>query len=128
MLFRSWEGSQLNRAKEILAFELTSMVHGEEEARKAEASAKALFTGSDSANAPTTELSEADLIDGTVDIMTLLVKTGLCAAFYSIRSSGDPGAAFTASGPPGTSAPLPRCPASCPPASREYTALSSQSG
>ncbi|MBQ5978176.1 MAG: tyrosine--tRNA ligase [Oscillospiraceae bacterium] len=81
----TWEGSQLNRAKEILAFELTSMVHGEEEARKAEASAKALFTGSDSANAPTTELSEADLIDGTVDIMTLLVKTGLCPSKSDAR-------------------------------------------
>ena len=81
----SWEGSQLNRAKEILAFELTSMVHGEEEAKKAEASAKALFTGSDSANAPTTELSEADLSDGTVDIMTLLVKTGLCPSKSDAR-------------------------------------------
>ncbi len=81
----TWEGSQLNRAKEILAYELTSMVHGEEEAKKAEASAKALFTGSDSANAPTTELSEADLSDGTVDIMTLLVKTGLCPSKSDAR-------------------------------------------
>ena len=80
-----WEGSQLNRAKEILAFELTSMVHGEEEAKKAEASAKALFTGSDSANAPTTELSEADLTDGSIDIMTLLVKTGLCPSKSDAR-------------------------------------------
>ena len=75
----SWEGSQLNRAKEILAFELTQMVHGEEEAKKAEASAKALFTGGGSADAPTTELAETDLTDGAVDILTLLVKTGLCA-------------------------------------------------
>ena len=81
----TWEGSQLNRAKEILAFELTSMVHGEEEAKKAEASAKALFTGSDSANAPTTELSEADLTDGSIDIMTLLVKTGLCPSKSDAR-------------------------------------------
>ena len=81
----TWEGSQLNRAKEILAYELTSMVHGEEEAKKAEASAKALFTGSDSANAPTTELSEADMSDGTVDIMTLLVKTGLCPSKSDAR-------------------------------------------
>ena len=80
-----WEGSQLNRAKEILAFELTSMVHGEEEAKKAEASAKALFTGADSANAPTTELSEADLTDGSIDIMTLLVKTGLCPSKSDAR-------------------------------------------
>ena len=104
-----WEGSQLNRAKEILAFELTSMVHGEEEAKKAEASAKALFTGSDSANAPTTELSEADLTDGSIDIMTLLVKTGLCPsksdARRNVRQGGvsvddvkvaDIGASFTA--------------------------------
>ena len=81
----TWEGSQLNRAKEILAFELTSMVHGEEEAKKAEASAKALFTGADSANAPTTELSEADLTDGSIDIMTLLVKTGLCPSKSDAR-------------------------------------------
>ena len=73
-----WEGSELNRAKEILAFELTSMVHGEEEARKAEASAKALFSAGDGANAPSTELTEQDLTDGAVDILTLLVKTGLC--------------------------------------------------
>ena len=80
-----WEGSQLNRAKEILAYELTSMVHGEEEAKKAEASAKALFTGADSANAPTTELSESDLTDGAIDIMTLLVKTGLCPSKSDAR-------------------------------------------
>ena len=73
-----WEGSQLNRAKEILAFELTSMVHGEEEAKKAEASAKALFAGGGSSeNMPTTELTDADLIDGAIDLMSLLVKTGL---------------------------------------------------
>jgi tyrosyl-tRNA synthetase len=81
----AWEGSQLNRAKEILAYELTSMVHGEEEAKKAEASAKALFAGADSANAPTTELSEADLTDGAIDIMTLLVKTGLCPSKSDAR-------------------------------------------
>ena len=74
-----WEGSQLNRAKEILAFELTKMVHVEEEAKKAEASAKALFAGSGSSeNMPTTELSDANLTDGTIDLMSLLVKTGLC--------------------------------------------------
>ncbi len=74
-----WEGSQLNRAKEILAYELTKMVHGEEEAKKAEASAKALFAGSGSSeNMPTTELTDADLTDGAIDLMSLLVKTGLC--------------------------------------------------
>ena len=80
-----WEGSELNRAKEILAFELTSMVHGEEEAKKAEASAKALFSAGDGANAPTTELSESDLTDGAIDIMTLLVKTGLCTTKSDAR-------------------------------------------
>ncbi len=80
-----WEGSELNRAKEILAYELTSMVHGEEEAKKAEASARALFTGADGALAPTTELTEADLTDGAIDILTLLVKTGLCASKSDAR-------------------------------------------
>ena len=76
-----WEGSDLNKAKEILAYELTKMVHGEEEAKKAEASAKALFGGSgDDANMPTTVLTDADFTDGTVDILTLLVRTGLCAS------------------------------------------------
>ena len=81
-----WEGSQLNRAKEILAFELTKMVHGEEEAKKAEASAKALFAGGGSSeNMPTTELTEADLTDGAIDLMSLLVKTGLCTTKSDAR-------------------------------------------
>ena len=76
-----WEGSELNRAKEILAFELTSMVHGEEEARKAQEGARALFSGAGSSeNMPTAEITAADLTDGKVDILTLLVKTGLCAS------------------------------------------------
>ena len=75
----SWEGSQLNRAKEILAYELTALVHGEEEAKKAEASAKALFGGAgDAANMPTTNISEAELENGGLDIVSLLVKSGLC--------------------------------------------------
>ena len=82
----SWEGSQLNRAKEILAYELTAMVHGEEEAKKAEASAKALFvSGGSDANMPTTELSESELTDGAADIMTLLVRTGLCPSKSDAR-------------------------------------------
>ncbi len=81
-----WEGSQLNRAKEILAYELTALVHGEEEAKKAEESAKALFGGSgDSEHMPTTELTEADLADDTIDIMSLLVKTGLCTTKSDAR-------------------------------------------
>ena len=81
-----WEGSQLNRAKEILAYELTSLVHGEEEARKAEASAKALFAGGGSnENMPTTEITESELNDGAIDIMTVLVRSGLCASKSEAR-------------------------------------------
>ncbi len=81
-----WEGSQLNRAKEILADELTSLVHGEEEARKAEASAKALFAGGGSnENMPTTEITESELNDGAIDIMTVLVRSGLCASKSEAR-------------------------------------------
>ena len=81
-----WEGSQLNRAKEILAFELTALVHGDEEAKKAEASAKALFGGSGANdNMPSTEISEADLTDGSIDIMTALVKAELCASKSEAR-------------------------------------------
>ena len=81
-----WEGSQLNRAKEILAYELTSLVHGEEEARKAEASAKALFAGGGSnENMPTTEITESELNDSAIDIMTVLVRSGLCASKSEAR-------------------------------------------
>ena len=81
-----WEGSQLNRAKEILAYELTSLVHGEEEAKAAEASSKALFGGrGDDENIPTTEITINDLSDGVIDIMTALVKTGLCASKSEAR-------------------------------------------
>ena len=77
----NWEGSQLNRAKEILAYELTSLVHGEEEAKKAEDSAKALFAGGGSIETmPTTEIAESELSDGAMDIMTVLVRSGLCAS------------------------------------------------
>ena len=72
-----WEGSQLNKAKEILAYELTKLVHGEEEAQKAEASAKALFGSGSAENMPTYEVEEADYTDGNVDVITLLVKSGL---------------------------------------------------
>ena len=81
----SWEGSQLNKAKEILAYELTALVHGEDEAKKAEASAKALFGGGGTGDMPTTQLSEEDLVDGALDIMTLLVKAGLCASKSEAR-------------------------------------------
>ena len=73
----AWEGSQLNQAKEILAFELTKLVHGEEEATKAQESARALFSAGSAANMPTAELDSADFTDGKIDILTVLVKSGL---------------------------------------------------
>ena len=76
-----WEGAQLNQAKEILAFELTKLVHGEDEAEKARSAAKALFsTGGDKASMPTTELTEADFSGGTIGALSLLVKCGLAAS------------------------------------------------
>ncbi len=72
-----WEGSRLNEAKEILAFELTKLVHNEEEAARAQESARALFTGGNAAEMPTTRLIESDLTDGNIDILELLVKSGL---------------------------------------------------
>ena len=73
-----WEGSELNRAKEILAFELTKLVHGEEEAQKAEAAAKALFAqGGSDENMPTTELTQAQLTDGKIAILDLMLACGL---------------------------------------------------
>ena len=74
-----WEGSQLNRAKEILAYELTALVHGEEEAKKAEESAKALFgAGGNNANMPTSVLTDADFENGGINVLSMLVATGLC--------------------------------------------------
>ena len=75
----SWEGSQLNEAKEILAYELTNLVHGEEEANKAREASHALFAGGGNlANMPTVELTDEDFADGDLDIMSVLVKAGLC--------------------------------------------------
>ena len=80
------EGSEINKAKEILAFELTKLVHGEEEAQKAQEAARALFSnGGDSANMPTCEVSEEDLRDGAVDILALLVKSGLAGTRSEAR-------------------------------------------
>ena len=73
-----WEGAQLNTAKEILAFELTQLVHGTEEAQKAQDAAKALFsTGGDKSNMPSTTLSAEDLTDGSIGILDLMLKCGL---------------------------------------------------
>lgn len=83
----SWEGSQLNKAKEILAFELTKLVHGEEEANKALEAAKALFGGSGvSANMPEFVLSSEDLTEGKINIADLLVKSGLCPSKRDART------------------------------------------
>ncbi len=74
----SWEGSQLNTAKEILAFELTKLVHGEEEAQKAQTAARALFSGAgDLDNMPSTKLEAEDFTDGAIDILAVLIKTGI---------------------------------------------------
>lgn len=73
----TWEGSQLNQAKEILAFELTEMVHGKEEAVKAQESARALFTTGAAANMPEVELGAEDFTEGGIDILTILLKSGL---------------------------------------------------
>ena len=73
----AWEGSQLNQAKEILAYELTKLVHGEEEATKAQASARALFSSGAAAEMPTETLTAADFTDGVIDVVTLVHKAGL---------------------------------------------------
>ncbi len=89
-----WEGSQLNEAKEILAYELTKMVHGEEEAGKAQESARALFAGSTQggmAQMPTCQLEEADFTDGQIDILAVLVKSGLTASRSEARRAVEQG-------------------------------------
>ena len=87
-----WEGSQLNKAKEILAYELTKLVHGEEEAVKAQESAKALFAGGGSmADMPTTELTNDDFTDGKIDILAVLVKAGLNASRSEARHAVEQG-------------------------------------
>ena len=72
-----WEGSELNRAKEILAFELTKLVHGDEEAEKAQESARALFSSGVAAQMPTTALFEEDFTEGSIDLISMLCKSGL---------------------------------------------------
>ena len=86
----SWEGAQLNRAKEILAYELTKLGHGEEEAEKAQAMARSLFTGG-ADNAPTVELTEADLQDCAIDILTVLVKAELVPSRSEARRAVEQG-------------------------------------
>ena len=86
-----WEGSQLNQAKEILAYELTNLVHGEEEAKKAQESSRALFTGGAAAEMPTAELSDADLTDGSIDLLSIVQKSGLCASRSEARRNVEQG-------------------------------------
>ena len=87
----TWEGAQLNKAKEILAYELTALVHGEEEAKKAEASAKALFGAGADAEIPTSELCDEDFVDGVIDIGTILVKAGLVPSKSEARRAIEQG-------------------------------------
>ncbi len=86
-----WEGSQLNTAKEILAYELTKLVHGEEEAEKAQAAAKSIFGAGGSENMPTETLSEGDFIDGNIDILSILVKAGLTPSRSEARRAVEQG-------------------------------------
>ena len=87
-----WDGSQLNKAKEILAFELTKLVHGEEEAAKAQEGARALFAGgANTENMPTCELGEEDFTDGNIDILTVLTKSGLAASRSEARRNVEQG-------------------------------------
>ncbi len=83
---RTMEGAELNKAKELLAYELTKLVHGEEEATKADAAAKAVFQGGgNSADMPTTSLSDDELTDGEMSVLTLMVKTGLASSNSDAR-------------------------------------------
>ncbi|MDD7676451.1 MAG: tyrosine--tRNA ligase [Eubacteriales bacterium] len=87
----NWQGAQLNHAKEILAYELTSMVHGEEQAKKAQAGAKALFGAGGAADVPTVELNDADFTDGAIDILSILVRTKLVPSRSEARRAVEQG-------------------------------------
>ena len=87
----SWEGSQLNQAKEILAYELTKLVHGEEEAVRAQESARALFASGVAADMPTVVLTAGDFINGQIDILALLVKSGLVPSKSEARRAVEQG-------------------------------------
>jgi tyrosyl-tRNA synthetase len=87
-----WQGSELNKAKEILAFELTQLVHGTEEATKAQESAKALFAGgASSENMPKTVLTDDNYTDGSIDILTLLVTAGMTTSKSEARRAVEQG-------------------------------------
>lgn len=90
-MMESWEGSRLNEAKEILAYELTALVHGKDAAEQAKESARSVFRDGDAANMPSAEVSENDFRDGTVDLVTLLVVGGLSATRSEARRNIEQG-------------------------------------
>jgi tyrosyl-tRNA synthetase len=87
----AWEGAELNRAKEILAYELTSLVHSSEEADKALETARALFSAGNAGDMPTAQLTEDDLTDGRIDILAILQKSGLCPSKSEARRAVEQG-------------------------------------
>ena len=86
-----WQGEELNRAKEILAYEMTALVHGEDIAEQSRETSRELFKSGGAADMPTTQLTEADFTDGTIDILTVLQKTGLCPSKSDARRAVDQG-------------------------------------
>ena len=90
---KDWKDAKLNDAKDILAYELTKLVHGEEEAEKARASSRALFGGAEGGEIPTVTLTDDDLTDGGIDILSALVKAGLCASRSEARRAVEQGGA-----------------------------------
>jgi tyrosyl-tRNA synthetase len=87
----TWQGSELNKAKEILAYELTKLVHGDEEAEKAQSAAKAVFGSGDSANMPSVTLNDSDFTDGSIDILSMLVCSGLVPSKSEARRAVEQG-------------------------------------
>ena len=87
----SWEGAQLNKAKEILAFELTKLVHGEDEAKKADETAKSIFSGGDAENMPLAELSNDNFKDGAIDVVSLVFNAGLATSKSDARRAVEQG-------------------------------------
>jgi len=88
---QSWEGAKLNEAKEILAYDLTQLVHGEEEAKKAQEGARAVFSGASTENMPTAEIADADFTDGAIDILSLLVAAKLVTSKSEARRAVEQG-------------------------------------
>ncbi|MDD6844446.1 MAG: tyrosine--tRNA ligase [Clostridia bacterium] len=87
----SWEGAQLNKAKEVLAYELTKLVHGEDEAKKADETAKSIFSGGDAENMPLAELSDENFKDGAIDVISLVFNAGLATSKSDARRAVEQG-------------------------------------